>query len=109
MNKPFDLEAAKRGEPIETANGKPMTFGAHLPNADVFCRVVVLDADGRVCTFSTQGASAFDHHLLRMAAKTEWVNLYRTVHGTVLSACFAIKTDADSADTGRIACFEIPV
>lgn len=38
--KPFDLEAAKRGEPVITSDGRPYTFGAHNPDAEVHGRIV---------------------------------------------------------------------
>ena len=39
--KPFDLEAAKRGEPIVTRDGRPVRFVAHVPEAELSERVVV--------------------------------------------------------------------
>lgn len=45
--KPFDLEAAKRGEPIVTRAGQTVTFIAHVPGAQPGYQVVVLNP-GRV-------------------------------------------------------------
>lgn len=40
--KPFDLEAAMRGEPIVTRDGLDAKFVAYVPEADVSQRLVVL-------------------------------------------------------------------
>lgn len=53
----FDLEAAKRGEPIVDDMGKPCTYVAHIPNAKSEDRVVVLhDSSGMVFTCQENGA-----------------------------------------------------
>ena len=38
--KPFDLEAAQRGEPIQTRDGRPVVFGGHNPKAPKQHRIV---------------------------------------------------------------------
>ena len=40
--KPFDLEAAKRGEPIVTRDGRKVTFVGHASQASKAYRLVVL-------------------------------------------------------------------
>lgn len=40
--KPFDLEAAKRGEPIQTRDGREAKFIAHVTEAEAISRVVFL-------------------------------------------------------------------
>lgn len=40
--RPFDLEAAKRGEPIITRDGREAKFIAHVPEAKEEHRVIVL-------------------------------------------------------------------
>jgi hypothetical protein len=79
--KPFDLEAAKAGEPIMSKDGTPAKFIAHVPEADELSRLVVmignrvlvLRQNGR---FLSNGAHDFD---LFMAPKTRtvWVNFYK--------------------------------
>ena len=79
--KPFDLEAAKRGEPIVTRADHDVRFIAHVPEARLSNQVVCLHGvqilthfeDGR-CT-SCSGESSLD---LFMAPKkrTVWVNFY---------------------------------
>ncbi len=80
--KPFDLEAAKRGEPIQARDGRKARFIAHLPECSPSARVVAL-VDGQMYAlhFSECGrrsASATTHVDLFMAPKkrTVWVNFY---------------------------------
>lgn len=80
--KPFDLEAAKRGDPIQTRGGVPVKFIAHIPEANEIDRVVVY-YDGRVRTrfengkFS-KGAETATADLVMAPKRTKyWANVYR--------------------------------
>ena len=42
MKKPFNLEAAKRGEPLITRGGDKARFVAHVPEACAECRLICL-------------------------------------------------------------------
>lgn len=55
--KPFNLEAAKRGEPVVTRNEKPVIFGAHNPKAYDGQRVVVWI--GRKCRTCFENGMSF--------------------------------------------------
>ena len=78
--KPFDLEAAKRGEPIVTRGGEAAKFIAHVPDAEIVFRVVVmLDGviecyceDGR---YRLSGKSTCDL-FMETSKRTVWVNVY---------------------------------
>lgn len=52
--KPFDLEAAKRGEPIVTRDGRKVKFVAYVPEADD--REVVCLVDGELILFEKCGS-----------------------------------------------------
>ena len=57
--KPFDLEAAKRGEPICDRAGNPVRFIAHVPEAtNPGKRVIVLTLDGAISLHYENGAYA---------------------------------------------------
>ncbi len=81
--KPFDLEKAKRGEPIVCRDGTPAKFIAHVPEAEEYSRLVVL-IDGEVCmTYDGGGGTRVfvgDRRDLFMAPvkRTVWLNLYST-------------------------------
>ena len=45
MKKPFDLEAAKRGEPLITRDGDKARFVAHVPEACAECRLICFIQD----------------------------------------------------------------
>lgn len=95
--KPFDLEAAKRGEPIMCRNGTPVKFIAFVPEADVCNKVVVLRA-GVVVTYSANGeGAAYNTHLVMAPKKrTIWINAYWS-GATVFS--FGTQEEADKAAT----------
>lgn len=100
--KPFDLEAAKRGEPIITRDGRAVKFIAHVPEASAPFRVITLPKDGMpLCNWEDGKYEASDEHGadLFMAPKrrTVWVNLYDGpwLHETESAA------DAE-ANTGRL-------
>lgn len=58
--KPFDLEAAKRGEPIVMRDGRKVKFVAYVPEASPDSKIIVVSdignvliyrEDGRVCPY----------------------------------------------------------
>ncbi len=78
--KPFDLEAAKRGEPIVTRGGEAAKFIAHVPDADIGFRVVVM-LDGVIECYCDDGSYRLSSKStcdLFMAPRklTVWVNVY---------------------------------
>jgi hypothetical protein len=80
--KPFDLDAAKRGEPLVTRDGRKATFIAHVPEFDAYERVMVR-IDGLGCSVSLgedgkfKPASESCHDLFMAPRKVElWVNVY---------------------------------
>ena len=80
--KPFDLEAAKRGEPICNRDGESCVFIAHVPGANLENRVVALTPSEEVLVFNEEGSYYCDgdesRYDLFMAhrKRTVWVNLY---------------------------------
>lgn len=78
--KPFDLEAAKRGEPIVTREGRPVKFIAHVPEAVYNCRVVTL-TDNVIRThlengrYYSDGEASLDL-FITPRKRTVWVNLW---------------------------------
>jgi hypothetical protein len=77
--KPFDLEAAKRGEPIITRDGREVKFIAHVPEAQRDQRVVFLlgnlvytaDEKGRL----DKDLDSFADLFMAPKKRTVWVNL----------------------------------
>lgn len=100
--KPFDLEAAKRGEPIVCRDGTPAKFIAHVPETSKDSRVVVLikrviyviGEDGQ-CARMKNKTDPLD---VFMAPKkrTIWINAYWS-GATVFS--FGTQEEADKAAT----------
>ena len=78
----FNLEAAKRGEPIVCRDGTPAKFVAHVLEAHPTQRLVVLVGEnifGYMESGSWTGIKQ-DHADLFMATKkrTVWINIYGT-------------------------------
>lgn len=104
--KPFDLEAAKRGEPIQTRDGTPVKFIAHVPEADQGQQVVIL-IGGEIVCFDGNGSHSgmFETELdLFMAhrKRTVWVNLYKPLPCDYVSqgtpaAAYNTEKEADCA------------
>ena len=68
--KPFDLEAAKRGDPICRKDGEALTFIAHVPAAKEHMRVLAHDPEGVVWVFDEMGCSHYGLSAF-MAVKTK--------------------------------------
>ena len=104
--KPFDLEAAKRGEPICNRRGDPLTFIAYVPDAKEGTNLITLANDGEIFLnykdglYIGDGDSAFD---IFMAPKkrTVWVNLYNGQDGQIRGFAYESQAVADecAADT----------
>jgi hypothetical protein len=86
--KPFDLEAAKRGEPLVTRDGRKAFFIAHVPEVDRASRVVgrvagdctlyVFYETGRYLEYEERENDLF----MATRTVTRWVNFYpiQTAH-----------------------------
>jgi hypothetical protein len=94
---PFDLEAAKRGEPIVYRSGQRARFVAHVPEAVMDEQVITLGDAGRTITHTANGSRFLGPHDnyydLFMAPKPVdvFINIYednrdRLVHNTADSA-----------------------
>lgn len=100
--KPFDLEAAKRGEPIQTRDGRKIKFVTHVPEADQSYRVVCMydsgtisgwGEDGRLCPSNENDGDLF------MAPKKRtvefWLNVYAHEDGHLDTASYPSERKAD--------------
>lgn len=78
----FDLEAAKRGEPIQTRDGRAVKFVAHVPNATVQNqRLVVLHDSGYLGTYCDNGTvyaglNRGTDLFMAPRKRTVWINFY---------------------------------
>lgn len=105
----FDLEAAKRGEPIQTRDGRPVKFIAHVPEVMESHRVIVQYEELVALRFE-DGRSFSDRQCgldLCMAPRkrTVWVNVYyqRPCDWPVSlpTSVWDTKKDADEAASGN--------
>ena len=103
--KPFNLEAAKRGEPIVTRTGVSVQFIAYVPEARHSERIVILCSYGvRVRCESGKTMEGIENNGdLFMAPKkrTVWVNFFEPS-----MACFYYASEG-LADAGYESCKRI--
>ena len=95
--KPFNIDAAKRGELIITRDGTPAKFLFHEPDADEYWRVVAL-VDGQTLSFSDEGrnyeAIDSDNDLFMAPHKVKreaWIALYPSGQAEVWSTEASVR------------------
>lgn len=110
--KPFDLEAAKRGEPVCTRDGRPVVFGAHCADMEPG-RAIVGWLNGSAAGWYANGRyyvddDCWDLFMAPVKHRVEvWQNWYRNTYNEPFAhaVSFASKNHADREELpGRIAC-----
>ena len=98
--KPFDLEAAKRGEPIKTRAGQPAKFIAHVPDAHEDDRLVI-QIGRSVHLYCESGnltnygcGKGYDLFMVPQK-RTVWVNLYQG-ECSLISSVYSTQESADA-------------
>lgn len=83
--RPFDLEAAKRGEPLVTRNGLSVKFVAYVPEATEYPVIAFIEGGiapdtftdkGRYCAGPWSEDCGRDLFMAPKPTQTVWVNLY---------------------------------
>ena len=81
--RPFDLEAAKRGEPLVTRDGRRVEFVAYVPDAGAHKVIAFLPDEKAVTTFTDTGRycagyedSCRDLFMGTKPKRTVWVNFH---------------------------------
>jgi hypothetical protein len=70
--KPFDLQAAIAGAPIQFNDGEKLKFVAYVPEAKINDRFVYMVADGYVRSSPADTV----HIFMSQVVKTYWFNVY---------------------------------
>ena len=85
--KPFNLAAAKRGDPCRFRDGEPVKFIAHAPEATEGQKVIFLSSDGHILVRSSSGKYLYNRDeehpadiVMAPKKKTVWINLYENRH-----------------------------
>jgi hypothetical protein len=94
--KEFDLEAAKRGEPIVCRDGTPAKFIAHVPES-IYDNDVLVLIEGRIervtdCGLANDGYENEGDLFMAPKKSTVWVNIYGTS-----ATVYCSEHDADRA------------
>ena len=97
--KPFNLEAAKRGEPIQTRDGREAKFVAHVPEAIESQRIVVMLSGSLFTMFETglcssSGVEYADDLFMAPKKRTVWVNLYEYTKASNRFDAYAYVSEA---------------
>jgi len=83
--RPFDLEAAKRGEPLVTRNGLSVKFVAYVPEATEYPVIAFIEGEnapdtftdkGRYCAGSWSEDCGRDLFMAPKPKRTVWVNFH---------------------------------
>ena len=110
---PFNIEAAKAGKPIQTRDGRKVSFVGLVCHA-VDYPVVVYVYNSRAVACYTPDGKLFHHDRTEEASDLVmspekikgWVNVYGS---SVVGILFPSKYLAElGATSGRIACIELP-
>lgn len=84
-HRPFNLDEAKAGAPIQTRDGRPAKFIAHVPEARTY--TISALADGWLCCYREDGRSstsmADSDIVMAPRKRTVWVNVYEFGNASV--------------------------
>lgn len=78
--KPFNIQAAIAGAPIQLETGEKITFIAYVPAVNFNRRLVYMDSSGNICATSDNDANIF----MTPEVKTYWANVHRSESGSVM-------------------------
>jgi len=92
MTKPFNLEAAKRGDPVVTREGLPVRFLAHEPTFLYTSRVLTVVKGrtnvlftGEDGTYRTDKVKHPDDLYMATVKRTVYVNVIRSARGELIA------------------------
>ena len=75
--KPFNLEAAKRGDPCIFGSGERVKFIAHVPEANEKQRVIFCSPSGQIFMTTENGRGVYSANVyMTTKKKTVWINIY---------------------------------
>lgn len=100
MMKPFDLEAAKAGKPIQRRDGTKMRFIAHVPDSVRSSRVIVMSEPHKLLsfrdergTYMTVGTNNYDLFMAPVV-KTYWANVWADSLGVFVGKAYPSEYSA---------------
>jgi hypothetical protein len=101
MMKPFNLEAAKAGKPIQQRNGVMVRYIAHVPDAQIHSRVVVMSENHKLVShrqedgkYNSAGLVGDFDLFMAPTKKTYWANVYRSNGFTFITNLYSEAIDA---------------
>lgn len=114
--KPFNLEEARKGHPIQTRNGRAAQFITYLPSGEYQVLVMVENKSRFATVVGRMNTDGTDHeHDLFMVDRDRkvWVNVYKAPHapaGVALSLPFVEESHAlENAQRGTAVLATVPL
>lgn len=114
-HQPFDLEAAKRGEPLVTRDGRKAKFVAHVPESEKYPVVAIIEGDECFGGFTRDGKwieeilnSTFDLFMAPKPMRTVYVNFYRGPTADVYTTERKARTDVGGCPIAIAVPVQIP-
>ena len=78
--KPFNLQAAIDGAPIQFKEGGYLKFIAYAPDAGSHQKVIVMDSEGDILVYSSNPSNI----VMAPVVRTHWANVHRSESGSVM-------------------------
>lgn len=114
--KPFNLEEARKGHPIQTRNGRAAQFITSLPTGEYRVLVTIEDKSRFATIIGRMNTDGIDHeHDLFMVDRDRkvWVNVYKAPHapcGVTLGIPFPEESQAlEHAELGSAVLATVPI
>ncbi|WP_416052775.1 hypothetical protein [Cupriavidus basilensis] len=103
--KPFDLQAAIRGEPIINREGEPLRFLAHVPESRSAYKVLTVNLKTG-CTAShtesgdeyVDGGESSEDLFMAVKTRTVYYNVYAGDNPGLAAPCYRHNTEEDARD-----------
>lgn len=102
--KPFDLQAAIRGEPIVTRDGRPARFVAQVPEATHYPVIAIVSGGNAVTSHTNDGeeyndgTESDDDLFMSVTTRTVYYNLYAGDFPGAASRCYRHNTAEDARE-----------
>lgn len=102
--KPFDLQAAIRGEPIVTRDGRPARFVAHVPEATPYPVIAMVSGYTSVTSHTKDGEEYKDSNesdddlFMSVRTRTVYYNLYSSDTPGLPSPCYRHNTEENARE-----------
>jgi hypothetical protein len=99
--KPFNLQEAIAGKPIQTRDGRVLKFVAHVPEASVGSKVVIMNFQGYIGAYPENGKSSLDEEewdndiVMAPVIKTYYVNIFKGNYSNIVVSSSPLEDEEE--------------